>query len=153
MQRKGSDEAMRARRWEDFRRRVDYAPQNVYRHRTRGWEYIPVHPFGAEPEVLHRLDLHASDCRSADAWRGIDGDATLLESRVGSTAELFAKRTPHWERWVYLVAVLNAPFVTREAFEEAMCRFADAGIPRDPRFQPRDGDPRVPVDGGGPAAA
>jgi hypothetical protein len=154
MQRKGSDEAMRARRWEDFRRRADFAPRNVYRHRTRGWEYIPVHPFGDEPEVLERLGLRPNDCRSADAWWGIDGDATLLESRVGSTAELFAKPTPHWEQWVYLVAVFNAPFVTREAFEAAMCRFADAGFPRDPQFQLREGDPPVPVlGGGGPAAA
>ena len=152
MQRKSSDEAMRARRWEDFHRRADYAPQNVYRHRTRGWEYIPVHPFGDEPDVLERLALRPEDCRSADAWWGIDGDATLLESRAGNAVELFAKPTPHWERWVYLVAVFNAPFVTREAFEEAMCRFADVGFPRDPRVQLCEGDPRMLVSGG-PAAA
>ena len=153
MQRKGSDEAMRARRWEDFRRRADYAPHNVYRHRTRGWEYIPIHPFGDEPQVLERLGLQASDCRSADAWWGIDGDATLLESRVGDSAELFAKPTPHWERWVYLVAVFDAPFIRREAFEKAMCHFADAGFPHDQRFQLRDGDPWLSVPRGGPAAA
>jgi hypothetical protein len=145
MQRKRSDQAVRARRWEDFRRRAEYAPQNVYRHRMRGWEYIPVHPFGDEPEVLERLSLRPSDCRGADAWWGIDGDATLMESRVGDSAELFAKPTPYWERWVYLVAVFDAPFVTREAFEEAMCRFADAGFPRDPRFQLAEGDPWLRV--------
>lgn len=26
----------------------------VYQHRTHGWEYIPVHPFGDESEVLER---------------------------------------------------------------------------------------------------
>ena len=144
MQRKGSDESMRTRRWEDLRRRADYAPQNVYRHRTRGWEYIPVHPFGDEPEIRHRLGLRPSNCRSGDAWWGIDGDATLLESRIGDSAELCAKPTPHWGRWVYLVAGFDAPFITREAFEEAMCRFADAGFPRDPRFQLREGDPQLP---------
>jgi hypothetical protein len=149
----GSDEAMRARRWEDFRRRADHAPQNVYRHRTRGWEYIPVHPFGDEPEILERLGLQPSDCRSAGAWWGIDGDATLLESRVGGTAELFAKPTSGREQWVYLVAVFDAPFVTRVLFERAMSRFADAGFPRDPRFQLREGDPRLTVPGGGPATA
>src|SRR5689334_10885128 len=100
MQRKGSDEAMRARRWADFRRRADYALRDVDRHRARGWEYIPVHPFGDEPAVLKRLGLLAGDCRSADAWWGIDGDATLLETRVGDACELFAKPTPHWERRV-----------------------------------------------------
>jgi len=34
--------ALRAKRWADFRSRVDYAPENVYRHRTHGWEYVPV---------------------------------------------------------------------------------------------------------------
>ena len=86
-----------------------------------------------------------------DAWWGIDGDATLLESRVGDNAQLFAKPTPHRERWVYLVAVFAAPFVTRDAFEEAMCRCAEAGFPRDPIFRLRAGDPPVPV-ASGPAA-
>lgn len=153
MPQKNSDEAMRARRWEDFRRRADYAPHTVYRHQTRGWEYIPVHPLGDEPQVLQRLGLQPSDCRSVDAWWGIDGDATLLESRVNTAPELFAKPTSYEERWVYLVALFDARFVTREAFEEAMCRFANAGFPRDPRFQLREGDPWVPVSGGGPAAA
>jgi len=119
-----SSEALRRRRWESFRERATAAgPARVYRHRTHGWEYIPVHPFGDEPEVLERLGLRPDDCRSADAWWGIDGDATLLEARVGDAAALFAKPTPHWERWVYLVAVFEAPFVTREAFEEAQRDF------------------------------
>jgi hypothetical protein len=61
-----------------------------------------------------------------DAWWGIEEDATLLESAVVSVAQrppgLYAKPTPHWERWAYLVAVFDAAFVTREGFEEAMCR-------------------------------
>jgi hypothetical protein len=149
MRQKRSEEPMRARRWNDFRRRAQYAPQDVYRHRTRGWEYIPVHPFGDEPEVLERLGLRPEDCRSADAWWGIDGDATLLESYVGGTPELLAKPTPHPEGWVYLVAVFAAPFVMREAFEMAMCRFADAGFPHDVRFRLREGDPPLRLPSGG----
>lgn len=140
MQRKSSDELMRARRWADFRRRADYSPQDVYRHRTRGWEYIPVHPFGDEPGVLERLGLQATECRNADAWWGIDGDATLLETSVGDVLTLFAV---HWQGRVALHAVFDAPFVTRDAFEEAMARFADAGFPRNPRFQLDEGDPRL----------
>ena len=137
-------DAFRTKRWRDFRLRADYAPDRVYRHRTRGWEYIPVHPFGDEPEVLARLGLRPEDCRTADAWWGIDGDATLLESGVvgaiARSAGLFAKATEHEESWVYLVAVFDAPFVTRTAFEEAMIRFAEAGFPRAERFQLRWGD-------------
>lgn len=140
----------RETRWADFQRRVRTCrayPEDgvqVYEHRTRGWEYVPVHPFGDEPEVLKRLGLRPQDCRVADAWWGIDGDATLLESGtasgLGRPPSLFAKPTPHEERWVYLVAVFDAPFVTREAFEEAMIRFADAGFPNRPEFQLQKGD-------------
>lgn len=147
MQRKKSYEKMRLRRWTSFRDRADYAPQNVYRHRSRGWEYVPIHPFGDEPEDLQRLGLRPEDCWGVDAWWGIDDDATLLESAVvrlaGRPPGLYAKPTPHWERWVYLVVVLDAPFVTRAAFEAAMCRFADAGFPRAAEFQLREGDPWV----------
>ncbi len=148
-------DALRARRWGDFHRRADSAPESVYRHRTHGWEYIPVHPFGDEPEVLARLGLRPEDCRTADAWWGIDGDATLLESGVVGAlpgpAGLFAKASPHEERWVYLVAVFNAPFVTRSAFEAVMVRFAAAGFPRGPRFQLRWGDAPVQLPGEGGA--
>ena len=60
-------------------------------------------------------------------------------------ARLLAKATPHEERWVYLVAVFEAPFVTREVFESAMIRFAEAGFPRGRRFQLRWGDRPVQV--------
>lgn len=148
MPEKDANDRMRARRYEDFCRRAKYSPDCVYRHRTRGWEYIPVHPFGDEPEVLDRLGMVPQDCRSADAWWGIYGDATLLEASVGRPAGLFAKPTPQPEKWVYLVAVFDAPFVTREAFEDAMTQFVDAGFPEDPRFRLREGDPWLRVSGG-----
>jgi len=53
---------------------------------------------------------------------------------------------------VYLVAIFAAPYVTREAFEEAMCCFASAGFPHDPRFQLREGNPTLLV-ARGPAGA
>jgi len=146
-------EARRARRWKDFRERADYAPEDVYRHRTHGWEYIPIHPFGDEPEVLTRLGLRPEDCHSADAWWGIDGDATLMQSYIvgigPGPARLFAKLSPDHRR-VYLVTVLDAQFVTRTAFEAAMVRFAEEGFPRHPRFQLRRGDGPVLISGEGP---
>lgn len=142
-------DARRIKRWKNFRRRADYAPGDVYRHRSRGWEYIPIHPFGDEPEVLSRLGLRPEDCHRADAWWGIDEDATLLESsvvgaHVSGPARLFAKTAPRVER-VYLVAILDAPFITRTAFETAMVRFAEAGFPHDRRFQLRRGDAPVEI--------
>ncbi len=150
-------DAFQAERWRDFRRRADSAPAGVYRHHTHGWEYVPVHPFGDEPEVLARLNLRPEDCQTADAWWGIDGDATLLESGVAAAgpgpARLFAKPTPHPEGWVYLVAVFDAPFVTRAAFEAAMVRFAEAGFPAAPQFRLRWGDRPVQLPDAEPAAA
>src|SRR4051812_30900236 len=117
MQRNASDAKMRARRWENFRRRADHAPESVCLHRIRGWEYIPIHPFGDESDDLRRLNLRPENCWGVDAWWGIDGDATLLESAITGIAQrppgLYAKPTARWERWVYLVAVFDAPFVTR----------------------------------------
>ena len=73
--------------------------------------------------------------------------ATLLQSHVVSLsnrpAGLIAQPTRHAERWVDLVAVFDAPFVTRTLVEEAMVRFAAAGFPRAPQFQLRWGDPRL----------
>lgn len=136
---------LQARRWKNFSRRVRFAPEDVYRHRTHGWEYLPVHPFGDEPEVLARLGLRPEDCIAADAWWGIDGDVTLLETGIAGPIfggpRLFAKVTLHEDRWVYVVAIFDAPFVTRALFEAAMVRFAEAGFPRAPQFQLREGDP------------
>jgi hypothetical protein len=132
-------------RWKSFQQRADYAPGSVYRHQTHGWEYIPVHPFGDEPAVLARLQLQPKDCHSADAWWGIEGDATLFESSIVRVtpggARLFAKATPHREQSVYLVAVFDAPFVTRTLFEDAMVKFVEAGFPHASQFRLRWGDP------------
>jgi hypothetical protein len=106
----------------------------VYRHPTRGWEYIPIHPFGDEPNDLARLGIGSEDCWGVDAWWGVNGDATLLESslvkatRCGESG-LYARKTEHEEGWVYLLAVFELPFVTRQAFEAAMTQFSDLGFP------------------------
>lgn len=131
----------RRRRWKDFRRRVASAPHSVYRHRASGWEYIPIHPFGDEPENLARLNIQPNDCRSVDAWWGIDEDATLLESVVASnsshrSAGLYVKVTTDPKCWVYLLAVIDAPHITRAAFEDAMSQFAQLGFPHEARFHP-----------------
>jgi hypothetical protein len=132
-------DSLRSQRWQDFRRRAEYAPESVYRHRLSGWEYIPVHPFGDEPDVLAWLGLQSYDCWSADAWWGIDGDATLLQSCIARFIErppgLYAIGTLQEEEWVYLLAVLDALFVTRTAFEYAMARFAELGFPEGQSFQ------------------
>lgn len=135
----------RSQRWSDFRRRVAYAPENVYRHRTHGWEYVSFHLFGDEPEALAPLGLRPEDCLAADAWWGLDSDATLLESIVASAAYrpagLYARASLKMDNRVHLAAVFDAPFVTRTAFEDAMVQFAEAGFPRGRQFRLRWGTP------------
>jgi hypothetical protein len=156
MQQKNADEVLRARRWANFRRRADCAPSNVYYHPTRGWEYIPTHPFGDELDALKRLCMQPDEVVSAGAWWGIDGDATRLESCVVTSSDtpsgLVAMATPDEQQWVYLFALFDAPYVTRAAFEDAMGRFADLGFPYDSRFRLRWGDPRLELWDGQPAA-
>jgi hypothetical protein len=126
----------RDRRWEDFRRRADDAPESVYRHRVSGWEYMPIHPFADEPELLARLNLRAEDCRSVDAWWGIARDATLMQTCISKQAPgLQAHGTVHDQRWIYLNGSLDVPSITRVAFEEAMSRFVELGFPSGALFQ------------------
>jgi hypothetical protein len=105
----------------------------VYRHHTFGWEYIPIHPFGDEPNHLARLGIRSGDCWGVDAWWGVDEDATLLESSVAQVARvkpgLYARKTEHEKGWVYLRAVFELPFVTRQVFETAMTKFHALGFP------------------------
>jgi hypothetical protein len=116
----------------------------VYRHREHGWEYVPIHPFGDEAALLGRLKLTPLDCIAADAWWGVDGEATLLEAWVARLSKrppgLYAKAPRYREQSVGLEAVFDAEFVTREGFERAMTSFAKAGFPRDPRFGLRWGE-------------
>jgi hypothetical protein len=60
----------------------------------------------------------------------------------------YVKATSHEEGWVYVVAVFDAPYVTRSLFEDAMVRFSDAGYPSEPRFRLDWGDPWLALDGG-----
>jgi hypothetical protein len=137
--------ALRLKRWRDFRRRADDAAERVYRHRRFGWEYVPVHLFGDEPDHLARLGVRPEDCWVADAWWGVGEDATLLQSSVAKVVRckpgLYARKTEHEEGWVYLTAVFELPFVTRQGFEAAMAQFVALGFPNAEVFdlQPAQG--------------
>src|SRR5579885_1791193 len=76
---------LKAARYRDFLQRAHFAPDPVYLHRSGGWQYILIHPFADESDILARLKLRPEDCSSVDAWWAIDGDATLVESYAQST--------------------------------------------------------------------
>lgn len=130
---------LRPRRWDDFQRRLGFSPTSVYVHRTEGWRYIPIHPFADETEQLVRLGLAPQDCSAADAWWGIEGDATLVQSWIARVANrpqgLYARRTEHVEGHVYLMAVLDIPAITRDSFEAVLTQFASLGFPDAEHFR------------------
>jgi hypothetical protein len=130
----------RRERWLDFRRRAEYAPADVYRHRLHGWEYIPIHPFADEPELLTSLHIRPEECLVADAWWGVDEDATLLECRViGGSVDtpglIFQPRRAELPRWLHIQAVVDSPHVTRVVFEEIMQSAYRSGFPGAHRFK------------------
>lgn len=132
-------DALRSRRASEFVRRARSAPDSVLVHRSAGWRFIPIHPFGDDLETLADLGLVPGDCWSVDAWWEIEGDATLVQSCIARMAVhppgLYARQTEHEEGWVYLEVVLEATQITREAFEALLSRFAAMGFPDDGRFR------------------
>jgi len=139
---------LRRQRCNDFRRRARYAPESVYRHRLHDWEYIPVHPFADETELLRRLELQPDACRRVDAWCAIDGDVALLtcEGTPGSRAPHYRALRPRFGSHLHLHAAIDAPQVTRAEFEAAMTSFWRAGFPRARRFALRRGAAAVDID-------
>ncbi|HZS10400.1 MAG TPA: hypothetical protein VFD58_36560 [Blastocatellia bacterium] len=134
---------------QDFLSRVDYAPEDVYRHRQTGWQYIPVHPFADEPEVLSRLNLKPDDCWSSDAWLAVNNDATLIQSRTVKVCceqpGLYASQNNDELHWPYLRVIVDAPCITRMILESAMTQFVLLGFPDSRLFQikPKGGWIRV----------
>ena len=132
----------RQSRVEDFERRAASAPASVYRHRSGGWPYIPVHDFADETETT---------VRRADCWCLLGGDAVLLECVVSDTSEfqpgLYARMDGDAPCWPKLLAVLPSP-LTRDAVEKAMQRFVECGFPDSLISQLRPGDPHIRVSEG-----
>lgn len=127
------EDTLRSYRRDCFLRRAEFAPGSVLIHRAAGWRYIPIHPFADDADVLSRLNIAPEDCWSADAWWEVDGDAALVQSCVarmaGRPPGLYARRTDDDRGWVDLLAVIDAPTITRESFEAALSRFAALGFP------------------------
>ena len=84
------------------------------------------------------------DCWSADAWWGVEEDATLVQSCVARVADrlpgaLCSSLRARGGVGLSPGAVLDAPAITRVSFEAALSRFASLGFPGGDRFWlPRD---------------
>ncbi len=124
----------------EFESRAQYSPDNIYRHRKMQWRYLPVHPFGDEPDLLASLQITPEDCKASDAWAEFGVDIALvqvwcLKHHHQDTPGLFAypRKEPSLAAWD-LVAITDAPFITRVRFEEIMQAFFELGFANGERF-------------------
>lgn len=112
-------------RLRDFRRRKDYSPSSVNLHDALNHEYIPIHPFSDDEELLARLELSASECKSVDAWWNMGADVSLIGiwSRViqkDRKVGIYASWPKGKQRNLYIMAVVDSETITRSLFEEVM---------------------------------
>jgi hypothetical protein len=132
-------EAHRAIRDADFERRVSDDADAVYVQSPGGWRFIPVQAFADEAEILACASLTPEHCHSVDAWWSVSGDAAFVSVRTLAAADsrapgLYARNRGHPAEWIDLLAVLDAPFITRPAFESLLSAFVALGFPTSPRF-------------------
>ena len=117
-------------RLRDFRRRKDYSPGSVYTHSTLGYEYIPIHPFSDEYEILEKLDLQPDNCKSADAWWNMTTDMCLLgvtakDFETNRKAGIYASWQREKQGYLYFMVVLDSIAISRVAFENIMDRIIE----------------------------
>ena len=124
----------RKQRLRDFERRANFTDDlRTY----RSWQYITVHPFADEPELLARLGLHPEDCQKADVWWHTGEDVVLLQTvAVGEEKPT----TCSWfgdEPYLSIIARLPDKVTTIESLHHAMGRINSCGLPKRPRTSSR----------------
>jgi hypothetical protein len=121
----------RAQRRSEFKSRKEASPTDVYVVNDRGWEYITVHPMADEAALLSSLGMKPTDCTTVDCYWATKRDVVFLQiaTRGASHFEpgLYARRVAEPPNMTYLLAVVDAAFISRATVENVMARFADAG--------------------------
>ena len=138
-------------RYADFKSREHFSPESVCCHDGEHSRYIPIHPFADELATLERLKISPDSCLFVDAWWTISDDATLVQvytsvSFPERSPGLYARRTDNELGHVYLSAVIECDFITRNIFETTLSRFSELGFPLDSRFTsiPNGGSIKLP---------
>jgi hypothetical protein len=123
-----------AQRRAGFEERIEDDLGNVLSVPERGWRYVPVHPMGDELDLLQRLDMKPEDCCKVDLYWAARGDVVFLsvvtQSLLGDEPGLHARWADHRPRMVYLLAIVDRPYVTRAIVEGVMAQAAKFGVHR-----------------------
>lgn len=120
-------------RLRDFRRRKNYSPDSVYTHSKLGYEYIPIHPFSDENNILEKLDLQPDNCKSVDAWWNMTTDMCLLEVTTKNIETnrkegIYASWPREKQGYLYFMVVLDSQAVSRVSFESIIDRINELGL-------------------------
>jgi hypothetical protein len=88
-------------------------------------EYIPIHPFSDETDILKKLDMSPAECKSVDAWWNMGTDMCLLgvttrELDKDMEVGIYASWPKEKQRYLFFLAVINSKVVSRSAFEDVM---------------------------------
>ena len=125
-------EHIRKLRLNDFERREKNHPGGIYIHPHGDGEYLPVHPFADESELLVKLNMKPELCRSVDAYWRIDNDVIFIQ--VGLSADDPLGRSGFFARWsdikpsmLNLVAIIKANRISRFDMESVMSKFVQLG--------------------------
>lgn len=114
---------MKGERLRDFAARVANDAQGAIALR-HGGEILTIHPLADEHAILIRLGLRPEDCMSVDGYWSIGGDVVFLQLNTAITTSLrepglYARVASYPPRYVNLVVVVDAPYITREVLENA----------------------------------
>lgn len=120
-------------RLRDFRRRKNYSPDSVYVHPMENYEYIPVHPFSDESDILEDLRMEPIECKTVDAWWNMHSDMCLLSvttAREESNKEigLYASWPKQKQGYLYFMAVLDSDRISKVSFQNVMAQISEYNL-------------------------
>lgn len=122
---------MQGRRLRDFSRRKQADPDV---RQFRDTEYVAVHPFADDLDLLARLAWPAEKCASVDAYWHALGDILFLQVCSSSLDQVRGVGT--YARWdpsatgVVLYVIVEDSTVTRGTFSKVMEYLLDSGAAR-----------------------
>lgn len=123
----------RAVRLSDFAARARGDPSAHFRDPTGG-EYVAVHPFADELELLERLGISPEVCTTVDCYWKRDGDVYFLQVESALTVKrevgLWARVNASKPRYVNFVAIVEERLISRDVVHAAMRALAEFDVGR-----------------------
>jgi hypothetical protein len=96
-------------------------------------EYIPVHPFACESELLKDINWLPEKCTSVDAYWKMKNDVSFLQVMTKDVSDnkqvgIYIRWDKTKKQYLNIVAIIDESVVTRDIFEKIMCNVIHLGI-------------------------